>query len=138
MVMTIDDLMKELEKIPPKLFRLGKKFVDEMFETGSISLVGIVETDVVQAYKTKNLLMLRRPIIRWIALELIDWASVGGIPPIGRREKLKEVITTVFEPWEYEHLLEDVISEIELIEDETKYEIEIRKEELKELEKVKK
>jgi hypothetical protein len=135
MVMTIDDLMKELEKIPPKLFRLGKKFVDEMFEIGAISLAEIVEIDVVQAYKTKNLLLLRRPITRWIALELIDWASVGGLPPIGRREKLKEVITSVFEPWEYEYLLEDVILDIELIEDETKYEIEIREAELKELEK---
>jgi hypothetical protein len=136
--MTIDELMKELEKIPPKLFRLGKKFVDEMFQIGAISLSETVEIDVVQAYKTKNLLILRRPIVRWIALELIDWASVGGNPPIGRREKLKDVITTVFAPYEYEYLFEDVISEIELIEDETKYEIEIREAELKKLEKGKK
>jgi hypothetical protein len=138
MVMTIDELMKELEKIPLKLFKLGKKFVDEMFQIGATSLSETVETDVVQAYKTKNLLILRRPIVRWIALELIDWASVGGLPPIGRREKLKDVIATVFAPYEYKHLLEDVILDIEIIKDETKYEIEIREAELKKLEKGKK
>jgi hypothetical protein len=133
--MTIDDLINELEKIPLKLFRLGKKFVDEMFEVGAISLARDVEVDVVEAYRTKNFFPLRRPIIGWIVLELIDWASVGGRPPIGRREKLKDVITTVFQPWEYDILLERVISNVEAIVDETKEEIEIRESELKTLEK---
>jgi hypothetical protein len=136
--MTIDDLIKELEKIPPKLFRLGKKFVDEMFEIGIRSLARDVEVHVIEAYRHKDFFPIKEVIIGWIVLELIDWASAGGRPPIGRREKLKEVITTVFPQWEYDIVLRAVISGVEAIVDETKEEIEIREAELKELEKGKK
>jgi hypothetical protein len=138
MVMTIDDLMDELDKIARRLAKHNKWFIDEMYENTAIALAKDVEVHVVEGYRRKDFFPIRAAIVGWITLELVDWASVGGIPPRGRREKLKDVITTVFQPWEYDILLERIRSDIAGLEALTREEIEIRELELKGLEKGKK
>ena len=138
MIMTIDDLIKEFERVSSKIGMHDIEFISEMIKFGAISLVSIVEEYVAKAYKERDFMPLRRLIVRWIAIEVIDWAPIGGYIPEYRKDKLKELITLMFMPHEYEYLLEAVIFDIELIENRTKDEMELRKKQMKELEKGKK
>jgi hypothetical protein len=138
MIITVDGIINELEKISRRLSGHNKRFLDAMFIFGAVSLAKDVEVSVIEAYKNKDFLALRRPIETWVALELINWARFGGLIPEYRKEYLKGIITAIYSPWEYRFLLIRANTEVETIEYCTKQEIKAIEETLKELEKGKK
>jgi hypothetical protein len=138
MSITVDGIINELEKITRRLSGYDKRFLDAMFIYGALMLVRDVEGHVIEAYKEKDLQLLKSTIETWIALELINCARFGGTIPEYRKTHLKFIITEIYRPWEYGFLLTRVNTDIETTEYCTKREIKAIEEKFKELERGKK